>query len=178
MPARRARTLTLILLALGSRETAAQVMAGIGPAFPTGDFKSQADAGTGYMATGRVGFGLLLLGAQFEVSYAHFEIADPQSVGDRLSVSRLAAAGNVALHLIRVGGVRPYVLAGLSFGRRETGEDINLDTSWRLGYHFGGGVDFAFGPIKPFVEARYVSVDAPGQNRDTYLPIMAGLRLF
>ncbi|MGH2628325.1 MAG: outer membrane beta-barrel protein [Anaerolineales bacterium] len=178
MSTRRARTLALILLALGTRDSAAQVMAAIGPAFSTGDFNSQADAGTGYLATGRVGFGLLLLGAQFEVSYAHFEIADPQSAGDRLSVSRLAAAGNVALHLVRVGGVRPYVLLGASFGRRETGEDVNLDTSWRLGYHFGGGVDFALGPVKPFVEARYVSVDAPGAIRDTYFPIMAGLRLF
>lgn len=178
MPARRARTLALILLALCARDTAAQVMAGIGPAFPTGDFNSQADAGTGYMATGRIGFGLLLLGAQFEVSYAHFKVADPQNVGARLSVSRLAGAGNVALHLIRVGGVRPYVLAGASFGRREFGEDVNLETTWRLGYHFGGGVDFALGPVKPFVEARYVSIDAPGQIRDTYYPIMVGLRLF
>jgi hypothetical protein len=160
-----------------ARDAAAQLMVGIGSAFPAGEFKTARQASTGWAASGRLGMSLLVLAIQFEASYTRMEMADLQDVGTR-PLSRTAAGGNAAVHFIRVGGVRPYVLAGVFFGARRAGANGAGETSWRFGHQAGAGVDVASGPLRPFAELRYVSGDAPGRVRDTYVALLAGLRLF
>lgn len=169
------RLLTVLFLA-GASPLPAQIMVGVGPVFPTGDFNSANSASTGWTASGRLGFSLLLLSLELEASYTRLEVADLEGTGDR-PLSRMAGGGNAALHFIRVGPVRPYALVGASFGRRRVGGDPG-DTSWRLGYHLGAGVEFRSGLITPFLELRYVSLDAPGSVRDTWIPLMVGLKIF
>lgn len=163
------------LLLLLPAPAAAQLMAGLGPTVPNGRFNRDADIGVFAMA--RAGAGLLPLSLQFEASYAAFDLADAADGGD-LRLRTVGLAGNAAAHLIRVGAVRPYAFGGLIAAIRRESEGSASRSSLRFGYQLGGGVDFALGPVKPFVEVRYVSVDGPGDVRDTHVPLLAGLRLF
>lgn len=177
MKRRPAAPLLLVILFAGSpAPLGAQVAAAFGPAFPTSDFNGARDAGVGWMGSARFGTSLFLLGIQIEGTYSRFDIAGPQDAG-RETVSRLAVGPTFSLQPIRLGTASPYGLAGVSFGRRREAGDA-ADTSWRFGYHVAAGVEFSSGPIKPFVELRYVSADAPGSIRDTAIPLLFGLRLF
>lgn len=164
-----------LVLAL-PRVAGAQLMAGFGPAFPTGGLNNARSASTGLAASARFGMTAALVSIQIEGTYTRFTVGDLQDAPSR-PLRRYGFGPTVQVHAIRVGPVRPYALAGVSFGPRTVGSG-ETETSWRFGTHIGGGVDFAAGPLRPFVEFRYQSSDAPGHIRDTSVPVLFGLRMF
>ena len=81
-----------------------------GRRFPSGDFKSELDPGTGFYYSGRANLSLLFLTIQFELAHANWSLARHQRRRQR---ERLATRYNLGFRFIRVGPVRPYILAGV-----------------------------------------------------------------
>jgi hypothetical protein len=173
---KRGLVLALLLAVLRAPTLGAQIVVGLGPLLPIGDLNARLDARPGWTASARLGVGLPLASFQFEWSYARFRFADAQDAGLR-SVSRFAVGTNLVVQ-VPVGLVRPYAVIGGSVGSRRVTEMTFQETSWRAGYHLGGGVDLSVGPVKPYLEVRYTSVDAPGNIRDTYIPVIVGFKVF
>lgn len=154
------------------------VSGGVGPVFPTGEFKSESDPGTGLILSGRVNLSILpLLQLQVELTSIRgwqFGVGDegPADLGVT------TGGANLALHFIRVAVVRPYVLAGLVGSTQSvTLEGVTDEDDFRFGYQTGAGLDFRIGPVTPFVELRWVSLDGPGDIRLSYVPLVLGIKL-
>lgn len=174
------RTLTAAFaaaaLAVPSSTAAQLVSAGLGPAFPTSEFKSQVNPGTGLSLFARVSLPVMpLLLLQLEAMQTTWRY-DVGGLPRDLTILQPGAV--VVLHLVDLGRVRPFVLGGLAFSRqRHSGTGGSDDTAWRFGYQAGFGADFRAGPVTPFVELRWVSLDAPGSVRFTFVPLLVGLRV-
>jgi hypothetical protein len=168
------QSLAVLLLSVAAVSPAAAQLAsgGFGAAFRAGDFKSAYDLGTGFALSGRLHLPLApFLQWQPELGYARWS-------GDGAELTMLRPGANLALHGIRLGSSRPYLLAGVFFAReRLTGTAVDDDTAWRFGTQVGAGADFRAGPVSPFAELRWVSPDAPGSLRYTHVLVLIGLKV-
>ena len=151
------------------------VSAGAGPAFPGGEFKDRFDPGNGLYLTGRANLSFAFLTLQLELSRISWSFTD--DAGDA-SVEIWQPGANLGFRFIRVGPVRPYILAGV------VGSNLSIETQdveedgLHFGYQVGAGVDFKLGPLRPFVEYRWVSVDGPGDVTVKYYPLIFGIGIF
>jgi opacity protein-like surface antigen len=168
---------TSILFAAPSTLRAQLVTGGIGPVYPTGNFHDITNPGTGWMLSGRVNLSLLPL-VQLQLELSTVQGWESASVEGNESLRLTSGGANLALHFVRVATLRPYVLAGV-FGSNQKFSSPTLpdDNSFRFGYQTGVGLDMKLGPITPFAEVRWVSLDAPGDIRFTYVPVLLGIKL-
>lgn len=174
----RSALLWAALIAAPAPSYAQLLAAGAGPVWPTGDFDDQYNPGQGLLLSGRVNLGVFpFLQLQFELATLQgLELASGTATPSDLSLTTLGA--NLALHFIRVGTFRPYALAGV-FGSQQSvsGAATEEDDEYRVGYQAGLGLDIKLGPLTPFAEFRWASVDAPGDIRYTYSPLLLGLKI-
>ncbi len=87
-------------------------------------------------------------------------------------------AVNLAFRFIRVGPVRPYVLAGIVASNQKIATPTSEESDVRFGWQAGAGVDFKLGPLRPFVEYRVVNLDGPGDVSVKYSPLIVGIGIF
>ena len=74
--------------------------------------------------------------------------------------------------------MRPYILAGV-IGSNQDFQTATLDDSGvHFGYQAGAGIDFKLGPLRPFVEYRWVNLDGPGDISLKYSPLIFGIGIF
>lgn len=174
---RRANSLilALLLLAMAQPARAQLISAGLGPAFPTGDFNSELEPGNALFLSGRVNLSLLVFSLQVEL--AHTSWSWSETAGDA-DLEIWQPAVNLAFRFIRIGPVRPYVLAGVVGSNQKLTTGTDEDSSVRFGYQAGVGVDFKLGPLKPFVEFRVVNLDGPGDLSVKYSPLIFGIGIF
>ena len=175
---RKASFLLALLVSLGLLATPARaqlISAGAGPAFPYGDFNSQLDPGTGFYFSGRANLSLLFLTIQFELAHVDWSWND---AGGEATAKVWQPAINLGFRFIRVGPVRPYILAGVLGSNQEfKSEDVN-ESGVHFGYQAGAGIDFKLGPLRPFVEYRWVNLDGPGDVTVKYSPLIFGIGIF
>jgi hypothetical protein len=173
----RFTVLSTAVLAAAAPVRAQLLTGGVAPAFPIGDFKDLLDPGTGFLLSARLNLPLFpLVQLQAELTRVQgFELAG----GDEgpVDLGLTTGGANLALHFIRVALVRPYVLAGVLGARESRTDALTDDSSWRFGYQSGVGLDFSLGPLTPFAELRWVSLDGPGAVRYTYVPVVIGLKI-
>ena len=151
------------------------VSAGAGPAYPGGEFKERFDPGNGTYFTARANLSFAFLTLQLELAHTSWSFTD---AGGDASIAIWQPGANLGLRFIRVGPVRPYVLAGvigsnLSFETQDVDED-----GYHFGYQVGAGVDFKLGPLRPFVEYRWIELDGPGDVNVRYYPLIFGVGIF
>lgn len=174
----RIRLTGLLLLGTLAIPTALRgqlVSAGFGPAFPTSRMQSSLDPGTGLMLFGRVSLPVFpLLDVQVELARTTWAWRD----GAARELSILQPGAVAVLPLGTVSSVRPYLMAGASFSRQKlTSTGLDDDTAWRFGYQAGLGAEYRGSVVTPFVELRWVSLDAPGSVRYTFVPLLVGVRV-
>ena len=165
-------------LVAASKPVAAQLLsAGVGPAFPTGNFKDLSDPGTGVLLSGRLNLGILPL-VQLQIELSTVRGWDTASIEGDETIRVTSGGANLALHFVRLASIRPYVLAGLigSVQSLEGGLGESED-DFHFGYQTGAGLDFRLGPLTPFVELRWVSLDGPDDQRYTYVPLLIGIKI-
>ena len=165
----------LLLGLLAAPARAQLVSVGAGPAFPSGEFSSQLDPGTGFYFSGRANLSLFFLTLQFELS--HVDWSWEEVAGDA-SANIWQPAINAGFRFIRVGPVRPYILAGVVGSNQDFQSEFSDDSSVRFGWQAGAGIDFSLGPLKPFVEFRWVDLDGPGDIHLKYSPLIFGIGIF
>jgi opacity protein-like surface antigen len=164
------------LALLAPAPAAAQlVSAGAGPAYPSGDFDAQLDPGNGLLFTGRVNLSLLFLSLQFELAHARWTWDD---AAGETSAEFWQPGVNLGFYFIRVGPVRPYVLAGVIGSNQHFESATYEDSGLQFGWQAGGGIDFKLGPLRPFVEYRLVQLDGPGGLSVKYSPLIFGVGIF
>jgi len=163
----------LLLLATSAR--AQLITAGAGPAYPKGDFKSELGVGNALFLSGRVNLSLLVFSLQLELAHTDW---DWEESGAPNSLEVWQPGVNLAFHFIRVGPVRPYVLAGVLGSNQKLVTPTSDDSGVHFGYQAGAGVDFKLGPLKPFVEFRWVQLDGPGGLTVKYSPLLFGVGIF
>lgn len=151
------------------------VSAGLGPAFPAGEFNSELEAGTSLFLSGRVNLSLLVFQLQFELAHTSWGVTETAGDAD-LEIWQPAV--NLAFRFIRVGPVRPYVLAGVVGSNQKIATPTSEESDVRFGWQAGAGVDFKLGPLKPFVEFRVVNLDGPGDVSVKYSPLLFGIGIF
>jgi opacity protein-like surface antigen len=78
----------------------------------------------------------------------------------------------------RVGPVRPYILAGVIGSNLDIQTASVDDSGVHFGYQVGGGIDFKLGPLRPFVEYRWIELDGPGDVNVKYYPLIFGIGIF
>lgn len=165
----------VVFSALASPVRAQLVSAGIGPAFPSGDFNSQLNPGDGFYFSGRANLSLIFLTLQFELSHADWSWNEPSG---EATAKLWQPAINLGFRFVRVGPVRPYILAGVVGSSQDFQTEQYNDSSVRVGWQAGAGVDFSLGPLKPFVEFRWVDLDGPGDIHVKYSPLIFGIGIF
>ena len=180
MPSRIARRLSPValiamLVSVPTQSSAQLVSVGGGPAFPGGEFQSQFNPGNGVYLTGRANLSFAFLTLQLELSHVNWDYTD---AGGDASVELWQPGANLGFRFIRVGPIRPYILAGV------VGTNLSMNTQsveedgYHFGYQAGAGVDFKLGPLRPFVEYRWISIDGPGDVTVKYYPLIFGIGIF
>src|SRR5262245_44608884 len=122
--------LLAILVAAPTSASAQLVSVGVGPAYPGGEFKARLDPGNGTYFTGRANLSFAFLTLQVELSHISWSFED---AGGDASIDIWQPGANLGFHFIRVGPVRPYVLAGV-IGTNLDIQTAEVDDS---GVHFG-----------------------------------------
>jgi opacity protein-like surface antigen len=153
------------------------VSAGVGPAYPSGDLKDRLNTDNALFVTARVNATLAFFSLQFELSHTDWNWDDG---GTEAKLDIWQPAINLGFHFIKVGPVRPYVLAGVLGSNQKitTASDPDGESGVHFGYQGGAGVDFKLGPLRPFVEFRLVSLDGPGDLSVRYTPLIFGIGIF
>lgn len=175
----RKLALCAALMALPPVAHAQLVSGAVGPTFPTGRFNELSQAGTGMLLSGRLNLSVLpLLQLQFELTTVRgWQFGETTTEGPR-DLGITTGGANLALHFVRVATIRPYALAGLvGSNQSRTGGGLGDDDSFRFGYQTGLGLDFKLGPLTPFAEVRWVSLDMEGDDRLTYVPVLFGIKI-
>lgn len=167
--------LAVQLLLLATPARAQLITAGLGPAYPNGDFKSELGLGNALFVSGRVNLSLLVFSLQFELAHTDW---DWDESGTTNSLEVWQPGVNLAFRFIRVGPVRPYVLAGVLGSNQKLTTATSDDSGVYFGYQAGAGLDFKLGPLKPFVEFRWVQLDGPGDLTVKYTPLLFGIGIF
>jgi len=177
MVARRLSPVALLamLVSAPAAASAQLVSVGAGPAYPGGDFKSQFNPGNGFYFSGRANLSFAFLTLQLELAHTAWSFTD---AGGDASIDIWQPGANLGFRFIRVGPIRPYILAGvigsnLSFETQSVEED-----GYHFGYQVGAGVDFKLGPLRPFVEYRWIELDGPGEVKVKYYPLIFGVGIF
>jgi opacity protein-like surface antigen len=166
----------LVLLGLCAAPLRAQLIsAGAGPAYPGGEFKDTFNPGNGFYFSGRANLSFAFLTLQLELAHTSWSFTD--TAGDA-SIDMWQPGANLGFRFIRVGPVRPYVLAGV-IGSNLSIETAQVDDSGlHFGYQVGAGIDFKLGPLRPFVEYRWIELDGPGDVNVKYYPLIFGVGIF
>ncbi|HKP29386.1 MAG TPA: outer membrane beta-barrel protein, partial [Gemmatimonadales bacterium] len=139
------------------------------------DFKERFDPGNGTYFTGRANLSFAFLTLQLELAHTSWSFEDAD--GDA-SVDIWQPGANLGFRFIRVGPVRPYVLAGVIGSNLDIQTATVDDSGVHFGYQIGGGIDFKLGPLRPFVEYRWIELDGPGDVNVKYYPLIFGIGIF
>ena len=169
--------LAAVALLAPQRASAQLIAAGAGPAYPSGDLESRFNADNALFITGRLNATLAFLMLQFELSHTDWNWDDG---GTEAKLDIWQPAINLGFRFIRVGPVRPYILAGVlgSNQKLTTTSDPDGDSGVHFGYQAGAGVDFKIGPLRPFVEFRAVKLDGANDLDVRYYPLIFGIGIF
>ena len=167
--------LLAMLLAAPTPSSAQLVSAGAGPAYPGGEFKERFNPGNGTYFTGRANLSFAFLTLQLELAHVSWSFEDAD--GDA-SVDIWQPGANLGFRFIRVGPVRPYILAGVIGSNLDIQTASVEDSGVHFGYQVGGGIDFKLGPLRPFVEYRWIELDGPGDVNVKYYPLIFGVGIF
>jgi opacity protein-like surface antigen len=191
--------LVLVLALAASAPAAAQSyrpQGGVawGRALPVGDYHAMANGqGFGSASQGMALVALQKRGSAFGIRLDAVYTKNPGN--DSLNAALTTALGQATTEQVKLLGAnldltyalrsgrgpRPYVLAGLGLyhvtiavtSGGSTANDAATKPAWNL----GAGMSYAFGPIAPFFEARYVAVSAlSGYPRTTFIPFVLGVR--
>ena len=161
---------TLFLLAFAT-PAQAQLRFGLGggASVPSGVFDDAADVG--FHLTGLVTTLVPLspMGFRGEVSVTQFDAAGQRN-GDYRVIDGTA---NVLLTPGTYMTAKPYFIAGI--GAYNVEEPRDGESGTRIGVNGGFGLTFGMGAMQTFLEARWVSVNAGGGTRLSYVPVSFGL---
>jgi hypothetical protein len=149
---------------------------GGGASMPMGDFDDS--YGTGFNVTGSAGWHPTesAFGIRFDAGYDRLNGEDPPGPVTTLQdASIFSGLGEVTLRIPRALGLNPYFVGGGGIYRfSDYGGSSESATEW--GWNAGGGLRFGWGFTSLFVEARYMSVGAPGgADRAEWVPIILGI---
>jgi len=167
--------LAFLLLNLAGPARAQLLTVGAGPAFPGGDFNAELSPGNALLLSARANVSLFFLSLQFELAHSNW---DWEEAGGESSLDVWQPAVNLAFRFIRVGPVRPYVLAGVLGSSQKLTTATTEDSGVHFGYQAGAGVDFKLGPLKPFVEFRWIQLDGAEDLNVKYTALLFGLGIF
>ena len=156
------------IVALVAAPLAAQggLMLGGGLTLPQSDYADLVKDGFHGMVGLEMPLGLPL-GLRVDAAY-HLNAVDFAGDPDA-SAATIAVSGNGVFHF-GAGGVKPYLMGGVTWARLACSGDDCIDTSSEsdIGWNAGGGL--GFGSL--FLEARYVSIS--GEVEADFLPITLG----
>ena len=98
---------------------------------------------------------------------------DP-SLWKSLKLRHIGPEGNRVTSVSGVVGDPMTFYAGAASG----GIFKTSDGGVHFGYQIGGGIDFKLGPLRPFVEYRWIELDGPGDVNVKYYPLIFGVGIF
>jgi opacity protein-like surface antigen len=152
-------------------------------------------AKTGVVFQGWAGLGLGSLGLRGELHYSRSDLDAPiiRRVGNSVlpddgigetsgSVDMLGLSLNGVLNL-PTPVIRPYLIGGVGWYSRDVKQDVqtdldefrNLDRNDSdFGWNAGAGVALPLGRLSAYLEARYHSVNTPGE-KTTFVPVVLGI---
>jgi opacity protein-like surface antigen len=145
------------------------LLLGGGLSIPVGDYKDTG-AKTGWLGQIAGGVTSGVIGGRingtfmrngFDTSSEHFRI--------------LGAMADVTISPKMTGKVAPYLLAGIGVQNGKsttTGAESDTKFAWNA----GAGLGLSAGSVGLFLEARFLSVNTPG-NKTNLIPISAGIKL-
>ncbi|HEU5209620.1 MAG TPA: outer membrane beta-barrel protein [Longimicrobiales bacterium] len=159
--------LTAMFLALVPAAANAQISvgAGVGAAFPTGDFGDGVDTGLHFQGSLNVGLPMLP-DVRLDGIYQTY------SAGDDASVDILGGGVNLLLDMPLVV-IKPYLIAGVGY------YDVSVDTSegdasnGEFGFTGGAGLRLGLGSLGVFAEARALRIG--GDTDLTTIPVLVGV---
>ena len=169
------RTLVVACVLFAAPLNAQLVSVGVGPAYPGGEFKERFDPGNGTYFTGRANLSFAFLTLQLELAHIKWSFQDAE--GDA-SVNIWQPGANLGFRFISDGPVRPYILAGVIGSNLDISTATVEDSGVHFGYQIGAGIDFKLGPLRPFVEYRWIELDGPGDVNVKYYPLIFGIGIF
>lgn len=128
---------------------------------------------TGWNVMGSIGWqpAFQAVGGRVDVMYHSLE-ADPGDGGALEDLAIIGGTGNVVLTVSNYPTTKLYVLGGVGLYNVDYGE--NLDSENKFGLNGGAGVQFRFGGLNPFIEARLHSIFTEEENTNL-IPIVFGL---
>jgi hypothetical protein len=146
---------------------------GGGVSIPSGDFADV--VGTGWL--GQVVAGITgptgKIGGRINGTYTRHAFDTP--LDDDPNIRFIGVMGDVVFSPgSGEAKLRPYLLGGLGF---QNGKDntVTAEGETDFAFNFGGGVNFAMGRIKLFVEGRWLSIRSDPASANM-IPISVGLR--
>lgn len=189
--------LTIIVCGLVATSATAQsvipfsVYGGLGISKPSGpsDFKDAFK--TGYHGSVGLGFPFLVsMQALIKVEYHKFGWNEPEAILVTDADLGLWMFGAQARLIpgVPMAPMRPYALAGVGVGiftfEEPTGLadakeafDAAYEDQSKVYVELGGGLEFGGGPLKFFLQGKWVNIKTGGANR-TMIPISVGVRFF
>lgn len=156
-------------LALALTATVAQAQVawsvGAGLSMPNGDFKNAFKTGFHGMAAGDIKLTGAPISIRADAMYSTY--SSKVSGGDAFNDFSVSAD---AKYGFAPGPVSPYILGGPTWNHASSGGN----SSSKIGFNVGGGINFGMSALKLFVEARYFSVSDNGVKTN-WIPITLGI---
>jgi hypothetical protein len=154
-------------LALVATPASAQIgwSVGAGISSPSGDLSDAVK--TGFHGMGSADFKLTGAPISIRADAMYSTFSSKVSGGDSFNI--FSVSGD-AKYGFAPGPVSPYVLGGLSWNNSSSGGN----SSSKIGFNVGGGVNFGMSALKLFAEARYFSVSDNG-FKTNWIPITVGI---
>jgi opacity protein-like surface antigen len=162
---------------------------------PLGDFGDIAN--TGFNVMGTLGFQptTQAFGFRGDVAYHRFGLDEDAITGGAPGVSVdgnasiIAGLVSVVMTISNASGVRPYLIGGGGVYRQAVSADLTEDgqsgeideSETDFGLAGGGGVSFPLGGMNAFIEARFHSVFAGGDDDEdsgntNFIPVVIGIQ--
>ena len=138
---------------------------GAGISSPNGDLSDAVKTGFHGMLAGDFKLTGSPISIRGDAMYSTF--SNKVSGGD--SFNTISVSGD-AKYGFAPGPVSPYILGGPSWVHSSSGGN----SSSKIGFNVGGGVNFGMSALKLFVEARYFSVSDNGV-KSNWIPITVGI---
>jgi len=156
-------------LALVLTATAAQAQigwsVGAGISSPSGDLGDGVK--TGFHGLGAADFKLTGAPISIRADAMYNTFSNKASGGDAFNIFSISAD---AKYGFAPGPVSPYILGGPSWNNSSSGGN----SSSKIGFNLGGGINFGMSALKLFAEVRYFSVSDNG-FKTTWIPITVGI---
>lgn len=159
--------LSALALALTAAPAAAQIAwsVGAGISSPNGDFGDAFKTGFHGLVAGDIKLTGAPIGIRVDGMYNTFS-----SKVDGADAFNVISVNADAKYSFAPGPVSPYILGGPSWDHMSSGGN----SSSKIGFNLGAGVNFGMSALKLFAEARYFSVSDNGVTTK-WIPITIGI---